>query len=31
MKHHSHRYGVKEIEPHLERVDELLSMLAWRL
>lgn len=31
MKHKSHCYSADDIEPHLERVEELLSMLAWRL
>lgn len=31
MKHSAHRYDVSDVEPHLVSVDELLSMLAWRL
>lgn len=31
IKHRSHRFEVGEVEPHLERVEELLSLFAWRL
>ena len=31
MKHSAHHYGISDVEPHLVCVDELLSMLAWRL
>jgi hypothetical protein len=31
IKHRSHRFKVREVQPHLERVEELLSLFAWRL
>ena len=31
MKHDAHQYDIADVEPHLRRVDELLSLLAWRL
>ena len=31
IKHHAHRYEVTAIEEHLQRVDELVTMLAWRI
>lgn len=31
IKHRSHRFEVGEVQPHLERVEELLSLFAWRL
>jgi len=31
IKHRAHRFEISDIEKHLRRVDELVTMLAWRI